>query len=114
VADSAVVGQVGEVLVRVRGGDLPGEIATTVRGIREMFIAYAGAARAGHAGVVRGAVGVAGAEWRDRAAGVRLCRTAEETRPQGSRPYVTGDLDLMTLPSRRGAVSGSGQPGSKG
>lgn len=39
--DEAVVGQVGEVIVRVRGGDQPGEIATTVRGIRETFIAYA-------------------------------------------------------------------------
>ena len=40
-ADDAVIGQVGEVLVRVRGGDRPGEIVTTVRGIRETFIAYA-------------------------------------------------------------------------
>ena len=40
-ADSSVIGQVGEVVVRVRGGDLPGEIVTTVHGIRETFIAYA-------------------------------------------------------------------------
>lgn len=40
-ADDAVIGQVGTVLTRVRGGDLPGEIAATVRGTRETFIAYA-------------------------------------------------------------------------
>ncbi|MGZ4426550.1 MAG: hypothetical protein ACXVEU_01930 [Nocardioidaceae bacterium] len=40
-ADAAVIGQVGEVLVRVRGGDLPGEIVATVHGIRETFIAFA-------------------------------------------------------------------------
>ena len=40
-ADDALIGQVGEVLVRVRGGDLPGEIVTSVRGVRETFIAYA-------------------------------------------------------------------------
>ena len=38
-----VIGQVGEVLVRVRGGDLPGEIVMSVRGIRETFLAYADA-----------------------------------------------------------------------
>ncbi len=42
-ADDAVIGQVGEVLVRVRGGDSPGEIVTSVRGIRETFLAYADA-----------------------------------------------------------------------
>jgi hypothetical protein len=42
-ADDAVIGQVGTVLVRVRGGDLPGEIATTVRGTRETLIAFADA-----------------------------------------------------------------------
>jgi len=41
VADSSVIGQVGEVLVRVRGSDRPGEIVATVHGIRETFIAYA-------------------------------------------------------------------------
>ena len=40
-ADSSVIGQVGEVVVRVRGSDRPGEIVTTVHGIRETFIAYA-------------------------------------------------------------------------
>jgi hypothetical protein len=39
--DEAVVGTLGTVIVRVRGGDLPGEIVTTVRGTRETFIAYA-------------------------------------------------------------------------
>lgn len=42
-ADAAVVGEVGEVLVRVRGGDAPGEIVATVRGARETFLAYADA-----------------------------------------------------------------------
>jgi membrane-bound ClpP family serine protease len=41
VADDAVIGQVGEVCVRVRGSDKPGEIVATVHGIRETFIAYA-------------------------------------------------------------------------
>jgi len=41
VADSSVIGQVGEVVVRVRGGDLPGEIVASVHGIRETFLAYA-------------------------------------------------------------------------
>lgn len=40
-ADRAVVGQVGEVVVRIPGGDRPGEILATARGIRETFIAYA-------------------------------------------------------------------------
>ena len=40
-ADNAAIGQVGEVVVRVRGGDLPGEVVATVRGTRETFIAYA-------------------------------------------------------------------------
>jgi hypothetical protein len=39
-ADPAVVGKVGEVVVRVRGEDGPGEIVTTVRGMREVLIAY--------------------------------------------------------------------------
>ncbi len=43
VADNTVIGQTGEVLVRIRGGDLPGEILTTVRGVRETFVAYADA-----------------------------------------------------------------------
>jgi len=41
VSDAAVVGKVGDVLVRVRGGDAPGEIVTIVRGTRETFLAYA-------------------------------------------------------------------------
>jgi membrane-bound ClpP family serine protease len=40
VADEAAVGKVGEVVVRVRGEDGPGEIVTIVRGMRERFIAY--------------------------------------------------------------------------
>ena len=40
-ADSAAIGQVGEVVVRVRGGERPGEVVATVRGARETFIAYA-------------------------------------------------------------------------
>ena len=42
-ADEAVVGKVGEVVVRIRGADGPGEIIATVRGIRETFIAYSDA-----------------------------------------------------------------------
>ena len=39
--DTAVVGQVGEVLVRIRGQAGPGEVAVPVRGSTEMLIAYA-------------------------------------------------------------------------
>lgn len=39
--DSAVVGCVGEVLVRIRGGARPGEVAVPVRGTVESLIAYA-------------------------------------------------------------------------
>jgi hypothetical protein len=41
VEDAAVVGQLGEVLVRIRGRAGPGEIAASVRGTTETFIAYA-------------------------------------------------------------------------
>ena len=40
-ADSAVIGKVAEVVLRVRGGESPGEVVTTVHGIRETLIAYA-------------------------------------------------------------------------
>ena len=40
-ADSAVVGKVAEVVLRVRGEEGPGEVVATVHGIRETFIAYA-------------------------------------------------------------------------
>ena len=36
-----VVGQVGEVVVRVRGDDGPGEVVLLVRGVRETYLAYA-------------------------------------------------------------------------
>ncbi|MFL6139765.1 MAG: hypothetical protein ACJ74O_18480 [Frankiaceae bacterium] len=39
--DSAVVGQVGEVVVRIRGAVGPGEVAVQVRGTTELLIAYA-------------------------------------------------------------------------
>lgn len=39
--DDAVVGQLGEVVVRVLGGDVPGEVLTTRYGVREKFVAYA-------------------------------------------------------------------------
>ena len=39
-ADDPVVGTVGEVVLRVRGADGPGEIIAVVRGTREKFIAY--------------------------------------------------------------------------
>jgi membrane protein implicated in regulation of membrane protease activity len=41
VEDAAVVGQPGEVLVRIRGRAGPGEIVVSVRGTTETFIAYA-------------------------------------------------------------------------
>jgi hypothetical protein len=41
VADASLVGQVGEVVVRVRGGDRPGEIVATSQGVSERFIAFA-------------------------------------------------------------------------
>jgi hypothetical protein len=41
VPDEAVVGSLGTVIVRIRGGELPGEIVATVRGTRETFIAFA-------------------------------------------------------------------------
>jgi membrane protein implicated in regulation of membrane protease activity len=39
--DRAVVGCLGEVVVRIRGGDAPGEVSVRVRGTLESFIAYA-------------------------------------------------------------------------
>ena len=39
--DTAVVGCVGEVRVRIRGDAGPGEVAVQVRGMTEMLIAYA-------------------------------------------------------------------------
>lgn len=38
--DSEVVGKVGTVLTRIRGGALPGEVRLPVRGTTETFIAY--------------------------------------------------------------------------
>jgi hypothetical protein len=38
--DSDVVGKVGTVLTRIRGGALPGEVRVPVRGTAETFIAY--------------------------------------------------------------------------
>ena len=38
---SPAVGLVGRVVVRIRGGDLPGEVALTVRGAPDTWIAYA-------------------------------------------------------------------------
>lgn len=40
-ADASVIGQVGEVVVRVRGADLPGEIIARSHGVPERFIAFA-------------------------------------------------------------------------
>jgi hypothetical protein len=39
--DFPVVGKVGEVITRIRGGESPGEVCVTVRGVREQLIAYA-------------------------------------------------------------------------
>lgn len=38
--DGEVVGKLGTVVTRIRGGELPGEIKVTVRGAHETFIAY--------------------------------------------------------------------------
>jgi membrane protein implicated in regulation of membrane protease activity len=38
--DSDVVGRVGTVVTRIRGGSLPGEVRLRVRGTWETFIAY--------------------------------------------------------------------------
>ena len=38
--DSEVVGKVGTVSTRIRGGVLPGEVRVPVRGTAETFIAY--------------------------------------------------------------------------
>lgn len=40
-ADEPVVGLAGEVVTRIRGGHLPGEVRVGVRGGTEVFIAYA-------------------------------------------------------------------------
>lgn len=40
-ADDAVVGRTGVVVLRVRGGDRPGEVSVGVRGGTELFLAYA-------------------------------------------------------------------------
>lgn len=39
--DDEVTGRAGTVTVRIRGGDLPGEISVAIRGGTESFIAYA-------------------------------------------------------------------------
>ena len=38
--DDEVVGKIGTVVSRIRGGDLPGEVRIGVRGTQETFIAY--------------------------------------------------------------------------
>lgn len=38
--DGAVVGRIGTVVTRIRGGELPGEVRLPVRGTTEAFIAY--------------------------------------------------------------------------
>jgi membrane protein implicated in regulation of membrane protease activity len=38
--DSEVVGRLGTVVTRIRGGSLPGEVRVPVRGTHETFIAY--------------------------------------------------------------------------
>lgn len=41
VQDQEVIGKLGTVVTRIRGGDLPGEVRVAVRGGTEDFIAYA-------------------------------------------------------------------------
>ena len=36
-----VVGKVGDVVVRIPGGDVPGEVSLVVHGIRELYLAHA-------------------------------------------------------------------------
>jgi hypothetical protein len=43
VVDLEVTGKVGRIIVRVRGGEGPGEVLVRVRGGSEAFIAYADA-----------------------------------------------------------------------
>ena len=38
--DPEVVGKLGTVVTRIRGGDRPGEVVVLVRGTQETFIAY--------------------------------------------------------------------------
>ena len=38
--DDEVVGKVGTVVTRIRGGERPGEVLIPVRGVRETYIAY--------------------------------------------------------------------------
>jgi membrane protein implicated in regulation of membrane protease activity len=38
--DGDVVGKLGTVVTRIRGGELPGEVHVAIRGTRETFIAY--------------------------------------------------------------------------
>jgi hypothetical protein len=38
--DDEVVGKIGTVVHRIRGGDRPGEVCVRVRGVQETFIAY--------------------------------------------------------------------------
>jgi hypothetical protein len=41
--DPEVVGRLGTVVTRIRGGELPGEVMVLVRGTNETFIAYSDA-----------------------------------------------------------------------
>ena len=41
--DREVVGKLGTVVTRIRGGDLPGEVRVPVRGASETFIAFSAA-----------------------------------------------------------------------
>jgi membrane protein implicated in regulation of membrane protease activity len=67
--DREVIGKLGTVVTRIRGGDLPGEVRVTVRGSHETFIAYSDAPIERHETVLvfdsRGnrAVDVAPAPW---------------------------------------------------
>jgi hypothetical protein len=71
--DREVIGKLGTVVTRIRGGDLPGEVRVTVRGCRETLIAYSDAPIDRHETVLvfssRGAraVDVTPAPWADPA-----------------------------------------------
>jgi membrane protein implicated in regulation of membrane protease activity len=67
--DGELVGKLGTVVTRIRGGEQPGEVRVQIRGTNETFIAYSDAAVERHETVLvfhsRGnrAVDVAPAPW---------------------------------------------------
>jgi membrane protein implicated in regulation of membrane protease activity len=50
--DDEVVGKIGTVVSRIRGGDRPGEVCVRIRGAQETFIAYSAEPLERHATVL--------------------------------------------------------------